>query len=776
METVSPRDKKGPTLPAAVGLPTTRSSKRDLWLTSRRGWQATAVDLQAPPTTGSNATKVYLGHQSDSLNAHCTPRVSRVSELLCKRSEDPEEVLYNLGFGKDEPDVTTKIPARYFSSVSQARGINGQVLLASQLARLSGEHSGLERRFRQVRMLANVADTLNQIYSQVSGVHVPMLLPLVRTRSLFVQQEEGGREEDQCTSVGNIQRSGKTKVARRLIKTLSKHKLFGGTVNTIDYNCLMLVKQQLTVPTAEPGKTSLQRPAIATAGGHLTRESMLAEPSLKTVHFQFGEAFIAAGLTNTCLKVVEEKYSCTCRDCREPDSGREVTFPKSGISKLTSCVGTAGEESRACGEHRDEPSDIIGCFQTKLNEAETPMSRQSCIPRPSAVVHRDKGSSTTHHGPQDKPRLKDSFDLEEVLNNDGETYRAGLHSAGAREFWGLPARTGSAHSDSSGYAEDPAVFDCSSAVHHQQSTDFLIGADSQTSQGIPFAPSCISEQLPCGSLLPPCDMRSWPHLGEAVPLADKYHRDGERIELKAHPAKSFYEQPRGLHFSAFEDFIGGSQTLKRTQNGSSDSLGNSLIYKVPQRNLFSSRTPNRQCTACQTEHVPSENDSVIADDECVATAPGDAQHHSLRERNKQRSVSTQTDSVDTSSTIRDAVPTACTFSHLPLRSHTMIVMGDHEKSCEFAVSSRGGMPETQDGTSGHQKFAYTSNNRVRLACVCAHHCECHLHLQRQCHHRMYPECIDCHKSCEPRVLFRSRSLDDLIMSRRGLHYSLIVQV
>ncbi|XP_032819914.2 uncharacterized protein LOC116947811 isoform X5 [Petromyzon marinus] len=574
METVSPRDKKGPTLPAAVGLPTTRSSKRDLWLTSRRGWQATAVDLQAPPTTGSNATKVYLGHQSDSLNAHCTPRVSRVSELLCKRSEDPEEVLYNLGFGKDEPDVTTKIPARYFSSVSQARGINGQVLLASQLARLSGEHSGLERRFRQVRMLANVADTLNQIYSQVSGVHVPMLLPLVRTRSLFVQQEEGGREEDQCTSVGNIQRSGKTK----------------------------------------------------------------------------------------------------------------------------------------------------------------------------------------------------------VLNNDGETYRAGLHSAGAREFWGLPARTGSAHSDSSGYAEDPAVFDCSSAVHHQQSTDFLIGADSQTSQGIPFAPSCISEQLPCGSLLPPCDMRSWPHLGEAVPLADKYHRDGERIELKAHPAKSFYEQPRGLHFSAFEDFIGGSQTLKRTQNGSSDSLGNSLIYKVPQRNLFSSRTPNRQCTACQTEHVPSENDSVIADDECVATAPGDAQHHSLRERNKQRSVSTQTDSVDTSSTIRDAVPTACTFSHLPLRSHTMIVMGDHEKSCEFAVSSRGGMPETQDGTSGHQKFAYTSNNRVRLACVCAHHCECHLHLQRQCHHRMYPECIDCHKSCEPRVLFRSRSLDDLIMSRRGLHYSLIVQV
>ncbi|XP_078450653.1 uncharacterized protein LOC144718916 [Lampetra planeri] len=415
METVSPRDKKGPTLPAAVELRTTRSSKRDLWLTSRGGWQATAVDLQAPPTTGSNATKVCLGHQSDSLHAHCTPRVS-VSELLCKRSEDPEKVLYNLGFGKDEPDVTTKIPARYFSSVSQARGINGQVLLASQLARLSGEHSGLERRFRQVRMLANVADTLNQIYSQVSGVHVPMLLPLVRTRSLFVQQGQGEREEDQCTSVGNIQRSGKTKVARRLIKTLSKHKLFGGTVNMTDCNSLMLVRQKLTVPTAEPGKTSLQRPAIATAGGHLTRESMLAEPSLKTVHFQFGEALIAAGLTNTCLKVVEEKYSCTCRDCREPDSGTEVTFLKSGISMLTSCkVGTAGEESRASGEHRDEPSDVIGCFQTKLtDEAEIPMSMQSCIPRPSAVVHRDKGSSTTHHGPQDKPRLKDSFDLEEM--------------------------------------------------------------------------------------------------------------------------------------------------------------------------------------------------------------------------------------------------------------------------------------------------------------------------------------------------------------------------
>ncbi|TRY88289.1 hypothetical protein DNTS_029034, partial [Danionella cerebrum] len=69
--------------------------------------------------------------------------VSSVSELLDLYEEDPEEILYNLGFGQEEPDIASKIPSRFFKSSSG--------------------------RFRQTEVLATVANVFSEIYSQVSG-------------------------------------------------------------------------------------------------------------------------------------------------------------------------------------------------------------------------------------------------------------------------------------------------------------------------------------------------------------------------------------------------------------------------------------------------------------------------------------------------------------------------------------------------------------------------------------------------------------------------------
>lgn len=66
-----------------------------------------------------------------------------VLDILHLYAEDAEETLLELGFGLDEPQFNIRIPSRFFTFPSQARGINFRLFLDSQLHRIRDEDPSL---------------------------------------------------------------------------------------------------------------------------------------------------------------------------------------------------------------------------------------------------------------------------------------------------------------------------------------------------------------------------------------------------------------------------------------------------------------------------------------------------------------------------------------------------------------------------------------------------------------------------------------------------------
>lgn len=72
------------------------------------------------------------------LSQGCPPPRS-ISEVLEWRQADAEEILYNLGFVQSEPGAVARIPARFFSAPSRAKGIDFQLFLKAQVRRMEME-------------------------------------------------------------------------------------------------------------------------------------------------------------------------------------------------------------------------------------------------------------------------------------------------------------------------------------------------------------------------------------------------------------------------------------------------------------------------------------------------------------------------------------------------------------------------------------------------------------------------------------------------------------
>ncbi|XP_051026511.1 protein TESPA1 [Acomys russatus] len=116
---------------------------------------------------------------SSSMTGGTNKTTSSISEILDQVQEDAEDVLFSLGFGHEDHKDTSRIPARFFANPSQAKGIDFQLFLKSQVQRIEMEDPCLmlASRFKQVQTLAVTADAFYCLYSYVSKTPIQKFTP-----------------------------------------------------------------------------------------------------------------------------------------------------------------------------------------------------------------------------------------------------------------------------------------------------------------------------------------------------------------------------------------------------------------------------------------------------------------------------------------------------------------------------------------------------------------------------------------------------------------------
>ncbi|XP_065607011.1 protein ITPRID2 isoform X2 [Cyrtonyx montezumae] len=358
--------------------------------------------------------------------------VSSVSELLELYEEDPEEVLYNLGFGRDEPDIASKIPARFFNSSSFARGIDIKVFLNAQMQRMEVENPNfaLTSRFRQIEVLTTVANAFSSLYSQVSGT------PLQKIGSM-----NSVSSSKEASSPPPLNRSN---TASRLMKTLSKLNLCSAQ-QTDSSGCS-------TPSPVEKGKGPAE---TESEENDAKNDSKLPKFSKKKDSPSF-------------LATVKEEIANS--QTNDTDIHRLVNVPAETDDKHENIVAGADVQNSRLVSPQDiqceesgllDPSSLSSSSNTansSLSESDAPAQRP-----PVASVWREPCTRLANPSVMNLMlQQKDSFEMEEIQSTEGDLPHipASHQLAVTKSRKDQLLRTASQHSDSSGFAEDSST-DCS---------------------------------------------------------------------------------------------------------------------------------------------------------------------------------------------------------------------------------------------------------------------------------------------------------------------------
>ncbi|KAK5890232.1 hypothetical protein CesoFtcFv8_013774 [Champsocephalus esox] len=347
--------------------------------------------------------------------------VSSVSELLDLYEEDPEEILLNLGFGREEPDLASKVPSRFFNNSSIARGIDIKVYLGAQLQRMEVEHPNyaLTSRFRQIEVLTTVANEFFQLYSQVSGQ------PVQRISS---KDQGGGEANESCPPLK------KTNSARNVAKLLKK----------------TISKRNLLATSPESPETNDQQPQL---NGHANPDHTHSNGHANGPE-QNGSSTDPDHQADTINQKHMRRKDCFLETVTEESNGDGDDSPEQSSASPA-----------ANGEHEPESADSPSTNQrtedrTQVGKEELEEKNRTSTPErahPSLAPFKLAQKENT-----------DSFDMEEINEDEGLPQR----NSRATDL----LRTVSQQSDSSGFAEEPSA-DSNIYLKVQESSD---SCDSET--------------------------------------------------------------------------------------------------------------------------------------------------------------------------------------------------------------------------------------------------------------------------------------------------------
>ncbi|XP_078544389.1 protein ITPRID1 isoform X2 [Lissotriton helveticus] len=209
-----------------------------------------------------------------------------IPELMKHWEADPVELLLDLGFGKEEPDITTRIPSRFINSTSLSKGINIRVFLEAQKQRMSIENPNLYGRFRQLEVLDQVTSAFTSLCDTVQAKpvvedseetklvkrrRVCQLLRRASRQQTLIQQESvigTGKQEivkDPEEASSNAAKADRGKTARK-----PKKRLTG--------NCLDLLTEE---QVCSEDNTDLSSPLVRSPKG---KAPLPVHASLKPTH------------------------------------------------------------------------------------------------------------------------------------------------------------------------------------------------------------------------------------------------------------------------------------------------------------------------------------------------------------------------------------------------------------------------------------------------------------------------------------------------------------